>query len=251
MKTNERFLDALKYMNSTMKNDNSLGHQWRYCNVTSKKAKGFEEARTKGKYLINCVDGVQWALKIAGIPSSALCWYGTDGRIAWTKTGAKEAAQKYFSIISTQGKTVKQLYDSGQLCDGDILIGYQGMNHTNCYYGGSKSFDSGHAYCSGSGEEARFKKWIGSLAHKTKKVNWILRLKDRAHYRVQAGAFSDFDKYNEQAALMRKKGFAATMILEDGMYKVQAGYYSGKTNAEKMVAALAKKGISSFIKEVA
>ena len=53
MKTNERFLDALKYMNSTMKNDNSLGHQWRYCNVTSKKAKGFEEARTKGKYLIN------------------------------------------------------------------------------------------------------------------------------------------------------------------------------------------------------
>jgi cell division protein FtsN len=124
------------------------------------------------------------------------------------------------------------------------------MNHTNSYYGGKYSFDSGHAYASGSGEGAKIKKFIGSLAHRNNKVAYILRIKDRAQYRVQAGAFSDIQKYNEQVALMRKKGFPAVLIQEDGMFKVQAGLYSGKTNAERLVGALAKKGIASFIKEV-
>ena len=32
-------------MNTEMKADKAAGHKWKYCNVTKKKAKGFEEAR--------------------------------------------------------------------------------------------------------------------------------------------------------------------------------------------------------------
>jgi len=52
------------------------------------------------------------------------------------------------------------------------------MCHTNAYLGGNKSYDSGHAYCSGSGEGAVYNKWVGSLAHPNAKVGYILRLKD-------------------------------------------------------------------------
>ena len=252
MRTNERFLEALKYMNVTMKADNSVGNQWTYCNVSSKKVTGFENKRKQKKFRTNCVDGVQDGLRIAGVPQSALCWYGGDGKIVWTNSSAKENAKKYFSIISTGGKTVNQLYNEKRLCDGDILVGYQGFSHTNCYYGNGKhSFDSGHAFCTPkTGEGAKYKKWIGGLTYGTKKVNYILRLKDRASYRVQCGAFVDIEKYNEQVNLMRRKGFTSSMLIEDGMYKVQAGFFSGRTNAERLVSELAKKGISSFIKEV-
>ena len=251
MKTNERFLEALRYMNTTMQADDKAGHQWRYTNNQSKKVVGFNKKRKQGKYYSNCVDGVQDGLLLAGVPASALHWYGTVGEIAWTKANGKEEAKKYFSIKKTGGKTVNQLYKESFLCDGDILLGFQNVSHTCAYIGNGKSFDSGHTWCSPrSGNEAKYKKWIGSLTCKTSKVNYILRLKDRAHYRVQAGAYTDRDKYNEQAVLLRKKGFSVTMIQEDGMYKAQVGYFSGKTNAERLLASLAKKGFSAFMKEV-
>lgn len=253
MKTNERFLQAMAYMNATMQNDNKLGHQWKYCNTKSKKVTGFEEKRKAGKYLTNCVDGVQDALIMAGIPTNqnVLAWYGGDGKIVWTNKNAEAAVRKYFEIVPTGGKTVKWLYDNFKLCDGDILLGYQGMSHTNCYFGGTQSFDSGHAFCTPkSGEGAKFKKWIGGLTYKNKKVNYILRLIDRAQYRVQAGAFSDINKYYEQAAIVQRKGFPVAMVQEDGMYKVQVGLYSGKTNADRKVALLKSKGIAAFVKEV-
>jgi hypothetical protein len=249
MKTNERFLEALKYMNATMKADNAIGHQWKYCNVSSKKAKGgFEEKRKQKKYLTNCVDGVQDALRIAGV--DALAWFGSNGKIAWTNEHAKEKAMQYLNIISTGGKTVNQLYESGNLCDGDILLGYQGFSHTNVYYGGQKSFDSGHAYCVGSGEGAKYRKWIGQLVCRNTKVNFILRLKDRAHYRVQAGAFNTLEECQKHKMLMHDKKFPAKIIEEDGMYKIQAGYFDGKTNAKRLEARLEKAGIAAFVKEV-
>lgn len=236
-------------MNSTVKADNADGHQWKYCNIKSKKGKNFADARKKGKYLINCVDGVVWALQSVGVKS--VSWYGGDGKIVWLNDHAKIDAKKNFDIISTGGKTVAWLEKNARLCDGDILLGYQSFCHTNAYFGNGKSFDSGHAYAfPKSGEGAKIKKLIGSLAHKGDRVNYILRLKDRAHYRVQAGAYSDKRKYDEQAAKLRKAGFPVTMIEEDGMYKAQVGYFSGKTNADKLVATLKKKGFSAFAKEV-
>lgn len=242
MRTNEVFLAALRDMSAAVNADYKAKRAWHYTN-TKKRYKTFEKARETNR-LTNCVDAVQMGLRKAGIPASALGWYGGKGKIVWDSDKARAEALKYFDVVTTGGKTVNQLKSGGHLCDGDILLGYQGMSHTNCYIGGNKSFDAG------ASEGAAFKRWIFQLKWGSKKVNRILRLKDRAHYRVQAGAYTDIGKYNAQEALVRRKGFPTTMIREDGMYKVQVGYFSGKTNAENLVAKLARNGISAFAKEV-
>ena len=149
MKTNERFLEALKNMNATMKADNKAGKKWHYSNSNAKQAHTFPKARETGKRYTNCVLAVWWGLRAAGVPDNALRWQGVKGKIAFKDEAAKREALKYFDLISTKGKTVKQLYNQG-LCDGDILGGFPNMNHTCVYYGGLQSFDAGHAYCSGA-----------------------------------------------------------------------------------------------------
>lgn len=236
----EKYMDALAYMNATVKADIEAGHQWKYCNITKHKAKSFTDARRQGKYFINCVDGVQWACKLAGIPSSALAWYGSGG-LVWCGLTAKARAKKYFKIINIGNKTVKQCLDQGLLCEGDIIV-YANMSHTNAYYKDSKSFDSGHAFCTGSGEHAPFKKFIGSLRYPTQKVSCILRIKDRKHYRAQAGAYSDLNKAKaRKKELLEKWNIKSELKSEDGMYKVQVGYFDGKENCDKAVANFKKK----------
>lgn len=250
MHKNELFLQALKTMNTTMKADIKRGKKWRYSNSGSKQAHTFPKARETGKRYTNCVLAVWWGLRLAGIPDKALHWQGVKGKIAFKDEAAKKEALKYFDLISTKGKTVKQLYDQNLLCDGDILGGFPNMTHTCVYYGGKLSFDAGHKYCSGSGEGAVYKKWIGSLTYKSGKPSHILRLKDRSHYRVQAGAFTNLPEFNKNKAIIEKKGFPVAMVKEDNMYKIQLGYFSGKTNAERFAAKVAKKDISVFVKEI-
>lgn len=79
----EKFIKSLKYMNRTMKEDNTNGLVWNYCNAYKKKEHGFEEARAAHNYRLNCVDGVQWAMKLAGVPSKACSWYGSYDHIVW------------------------------------------------------------------------------------------------------------------------------------------------------------------------
>ena len=246
MKTNEKFLQSLSYMNNEMKKDTKAGKLWRYTNIKKRYAR-FEDAR-KHNRLTNCVSGVQMGMLMSGLPSATIHWYGSNGKIVYTTDKGKKAVPQYFSILKPN-KTVNTLYKNNQLCDGDILV-YCGMNHTNAYYGNGKSFDSGHAFCKGSGELAVFKKWIGSLRYKTSKVGVILRLKDRAHYRVQAGAYKSEAELNKQKALLQKKGVAYTIVSEDGLFKVQLGMFSGKTNAEKYAAQMKKKKIDVIVKEV-
>ena len=246
MHLNEKFLQSLCYMNSEMKKDTKEGKQWRYTNVKKRYAK-FEDAR-KHNRLTNCVSGVQMGMLMAGLPSATTHWYGSQGKIVYTTEKGRNAVPKYFDILKPN-KTVNTLYKNGELCDGDILI-YCGMNHTNAYYGGESSFDTGHAYCNGSGELAVFKKWIGNLVYKTTKVGVILRMKDRAHYRVQAGAYSSETEYNKMAQVLISKKVPFTTVHEDGMIKIQLGHYSGKTNAERYAAQMQAKGINCFVKEL-
>lgn len=248
MTIHQKYMQALAYMNKTMKADNAAGHQWKYCNTTSRKAKSFQSARKQGKYLLNCVDGVQWACKIAGIPDSALAWFGSGG-IVWCGPNAEKNAKKYFQIIKIGSKTVKQCLDEGLLCQGDILT-YIDLSHTNAYYKNNKSFDSGHAFCTSSGENAKFKKWIGPLRYSSLKVAFIFRIKDRKHYRVQAGAYNNPQEANKQVKLLKSKGFKSIIIHQDGMSKIQVGYFSGKENAEKLLQKLQAKKINAFIKEM-
>lgn len=248
---NEKFLKALKEMNTIMKSETTNGKQWRYSNSDSKQAHTFDKARSSNKRYLNCVLGVRWGLRIAGVPDKALHWQGVPNKVSFSSDTYKKEALKYFELISTGGKTVSQLYKAGKLCDGDILLGFGGnMYHTCVYYGDGKSFDTGHAYCTGSGENALYKKWLGSLTCKSSKVYYIMRLKDRAHYRVQAGAFTNKDKLDEQVKLIQSKGYKTQVFEEDGYFKIQVGYFAGKTNANNLVTELQKKGISSFVKEV-
>lgn len=246
---NDKYLEALAYMNATVKADNAAGHQWRYCNVTAKKAKSFPSARKQGKYRINCVDGVQWACKLAGIPSSALAWFCQNGKIIWCGSGAKAEAKKYFKIIRVGNRTVRQLQASGDLLPGDIL-GYQSMSHTNCFYKKGKSFDSGHAFASGSGEGAAIKKLIGNLKYGSMLVSYIIRIKDRTQYRVQVGAFTNLGTLQNTESWINKQGFPTVRVNEDGMIKLQAGLFVSRANAEKLLKKLKAKKIGAIIKEV-
>ena len=71
MKTNEKFLEALNDMNKTMKADIASGHPWKYTNVKKRNAT-FAAARKAKNYLTNCASGVDWGLKIAGVPGMVL-----------------------------------------------------------------------------------------------------------------------------------------------------------------------------------
>ena len=248
MTINEKFLDALTSMNKTMKQDIADGHKWAYTNVKKRNA-SFAAARKAKNYVTNCASGVDWGLKIAGVPGEALNWYGGLGKIVWVKGDAKEKCKKYFDIIEVKGKkTVAQLYNAHELCEGDILT-YMTIQHMNAYVGGKKSFDSGHAYCTGNGEMAPFKKWIGNLAHPNNKVAYILRPKDRPHYRVQTGAFTTKSALNKHTKELKSKKITFITFEEDGMTKVQVGFFSGKENAEAKVAELKKLGINAIVKE--
>ena len=247
--TNDRYLYALKYINATIKADNAAGNQWRYCNVTRKKAKSFPNARKQGKYLINCVDGVQWAAKIAGVPPSALAWFCQNGKIVWCGTDAEKNAKKYFNIIRVENKTVKQLQAEGTLMPGDIL-GYMSLSHTNCFYAKGKSFDSGHAFASGSGEGAKIQKVIGSLRYGSMKVSYIIRLKDRTKYRVQCGAFTDMSVLQRVERSLDRSGFKTIRIQEDGYVKLQAGLFESEANAKALLKKIRAKGFSALIKEI-
>ena len=250
MPKKELFLAALKMMNATMKQDIRDGNIWKYCNITKKKEKTFDAARKKKKFLVNCCDGVHWGCKIAGIPASALSWYGQEGgKIAWCSANAEANAKKYFDIIKVGDKTVSQLLNDDRLMEGDILT-YVGFSHTNAYYMNGKSFDSGHAYCTPkSGEGAVFKKWIGNLSCKNNKVGYIFRIKDRFHYRVFAGAYYNLDKANEQVTYLERLKIKSLIREEDGMFKVQLGYFDGKEIAEKTAARANSKGVATFIRE--
>lgn len=250
MHKNEQFLQALQNMNTTMKADIKSGKKWRYSNSDAKQEHTFQKARETGKRYTNCVLTVWWGLRAAGVPDKALHFQGVKGKISFKDEASKKETLKYFDLIPTKGKTIKQLYDQSLLCDGDVLGGFPNMNHTCVYYGGKQSFDAGHAYCSGSGEGAVYKKWIGSLTYKRNKPSHILRLKDRAHYRVQAGAYSTKEEYEKQIAILKQKKIPYTTVSEDAMIKIQLGYFSGKTNAERCAESAIKKGVKAFVKEM-
>lgn len=247
---NDKFIANLKNMNSIVKTETKAGKKWKYKN--SNQEHTFDQARKKNNRVVNCVLGVRWGLR-GLIPDNALQWWGAKGKITWSNDKAKERAKKYFDIIKVGNKTVNQLYKQGLLCEGDILT-YMSMVHTNAYIGGGKSFDCGHAYCIGQ----TFRKWIGRLACRTHKVNYIFRLKDRSHYIVQGGAFYDKTKANEHVSLLAKHGIGSVIQEKDGMYKIQLGYYNSKENAEayakkvnkKKIPELAKGTIGAFVAEV-
>ena len=228
MVTIQNLLAQMKRMNKVVKQDNAAGHQWRYYNG-KRSEPTFARTRAAGKFYTNCMGGVSFACKAAGIPASALQWYGGKNKIVWLSDHAKADAKKVFDIIPLH-KTVKKAVKKGMIQPGDILT-YESMSHTNAYYGDSLSFDTGHAYCTGSGEGAPYKKWIGTLAHSGRVVSYIFRIKGNYTYRVQVGAYSakvNADK--RMAEVAQKSGFGCFMEQTD-MIRVYCGSFEQAQNA--------------------
>lgn len=167
-------------MDLIVRDDIKAGKKWTYRNKnTSKNAKTFDAARKDNNRHINCVSGVQWGLIGSGaVPADrkAIQWYGGADRIVWVGKDAEKNCKKHFHVIRVGNKTVKQAIKDGTVVPGDILT-YVRLSHTNAYLGNGLSFDTGHAFCSGSGEGAEFKHWIGATPYQGYKIAYILRLK--------------------------------------------------------------------------
>ena len=225
--------------------DNKAGHQWRYYNNKRSKPT-FAATRAAGLYITNCMGGIAFLCKDAGVPGAALDFYGGKNKIVYASDDAKRRTHKVFDVLRVN-RTVKSAVKKGIIQPGDILT-YVTMTHTNMYIGGNKSFDSGHAYCDESGEGAPFKKWIGTLAHQGKKCKYALRLKSSNVYRVQVGAFEHLDKANKRITeVQTASGFGCFMEQTD-MIRVYCGSFERPQNAIDRVNDLELSGImDSFI----
>ena len=66
-------------------------------------------------------------------------------------------------------------------------------------------------------------------------------------YKVQCGAFKDYDNASALVSKLKNAGFTTYMYRDsDGLHKVQVGAFSKKANAEQMVKTLKKKGFDAF-----
>ena len=250
----EKFLAKCKEYNKIVKQDKADGKPWKYYNNSHRSKSTFEATRKANMRYTNCAGGVSFAMKGAGVPASALQWYGGPGKIVWLNSNAKVDCKKYFKIISIKGKkTVKQLMNDGTLLPGDVLT-YVGMSHTNAYYGNGKSYDTGHAYCDGSGEGATYIKWIGSLAHPNSKVMYILRLKDQPkpkNYRIRVGIYSIPENVSIlQQRIKIKLNLDCFTEIKDGQTYVFCGSYSVLANAKERQTLLKNNGFDADIIEV-
>lgn len=174
----QKYCAYLVRMDLIMRDDTKAKKVWKYKNKnTSSLSKTFDAARKNNNRYTNCVSGAQWGIVGIGIPREAIQWYGGADRIVWVGKDAEKNCKKYFHVIRIGNKTVKQCIKDGTVVPGDIIT-YVKLSHTNAFIGNGLSFDTGHAFCSGSGEGAVFKHWVDNTPYQGYKVAYILRLKD-------------------------------------------------------------------------
>jgi hypothetical protein len=248
--TFKQLIAAAKKLNREVLEDIKAKLYWRYYN-TKRSEPTFEETRAAGKRYTNCMGGVAFACKEAGIPASALQWYGNKGKIVWLNDHAKADAQKIFDLLIIKKRTVNNAVKKGVILDGDILT-YMDMTHTNMFLTNGKSYDTGHAYCDGSGEGAKYRKWIGSLVYGSHKVYCIFRLKSDSIYRVQVGAYSSKENAEKRMRAVSQKSGYGCFVEQTDMYRVYCGAFEQPKNAITRLDELEESGVTkSFIVRVA
>lgn len=237
--------------------DLAAGKPWEYHNPSKYLEEQWANALSKDKRACNCALLARWALKEAGlIPQTTGIFYGAlGGTIKWGG-GTQAAVSATCDIIKVQSKTVKELISSGELLPGDIVT-YVDLQHTNIYAGDGKWYDAGHAYCSGSGEGAKYKSWYGAGTCDNQKVGYIIRRKASGNttassikqHIVQAGSYESKANADKQAAKIKAAGFDALVKMgDDGQYKIQCGVFENRSLAEALVKKLNAKGFAAIIK---
>ena len=242
MITWKKLLASARALAATVLADIKAYHYWFYYN-TKRSESTFEATRKAGKRWTNCMGGVGFACKAIGIPPSALDWYGGAGKIVWLNDKAKANAEKYFDFFKIKTRTVKECQKKGILQPADITT-YMNIVHTNMYLGDGEWYDTGHAYCQGSGEGAKFLKWIGGLVYGGRKVYTIIRLKGECQYRIQVGAFEQESGANNRKSKVKSKTGFDCFVEKTDMYRVYCGSFSGFMNAVQRLDDLEAKGVT-------
>ena len=136
--------------------DRQAGNNWVYRSSGSG-ARTFTEAFAQGKRWTQCADGTNKILKEAGVlPLDTGHFFGhKDGTIHWGGNSYAVVSSLADIYHYGDGTTVGQLRASGFLQPGDVVT-YMGFHHTNIYAGDGFWWDSGHANCTRSGEDAPF-----------------------------------------------------------------------------------------------
>lgn len=249
--TKNAIAKAAESMDIAVRAEIKAGFDWTYANK-GKLAETFEDACETGNRKTNCARGVNWLLQEAGIfddyPGR---FYGKkDGSVAYVGKGTKSRIQSRMDEIKVGNKTVKKALADGTIQPGDVVT-YVGINHTNAYLGDGKWFDTGHAYCTGDGEGAKFTKFVGEGKYGSYTVGCILREKAAESgtiYRVQVGAYTNKGNALLQMERVRDKtGYGCFMEASGGYYKVYCGSFEVKANAEAREAELKEKNISAFV----
>lgn len=171
----QMFIAKMIQFDNYVQDDNAAGKQWYYYNGKASKG-SFWATRKANMRWTNCCGGVQLAAYAAGVPKKALCWYLQRGKIVWLNNHAEADAKEYFDIIKVGNKTLNQCIKDGTVVPGDIL-GYMTLSHTNAYPMPGFTFDSGHLWCEGKGEGAKYTRWVGPLAYGNYKISYIFRIK--------------------------------------------------------------------------
>ena len=246
----EALVGALLWMERVLQLEKAKGLVWRYSNGALKKESTFSKARSTGLRNLNCVDGVQFGIKLAGITTNdGLAWYGSYGGFRWLRKDSEARARKYFNIIKFDMKPKKAI-KYGLLKPGDICSYYK-MSHTNCYLGGDKGdlfYDAGRGSCSPVKEKAPFVSWLRRVPT-NQKMGLILR-PINGQYRVQCGVFESKLRANSRLNEVKKAGFDVMLERDGKEYVVQTGIFDIEANAIALSKKIDEAGIPVLVKEI-
>ena len=211
---------VLEKFNKQMRADIKAGKVWRYYN--SKVSGTFDAAEKNSNFRANCATIANWALRKLGVFKRGNYFWGRLGGTIACDDATLAILKKYCRLIHVNGKkTVGKLIKDGTLQSGDIVT-YMDIQHTNIYAGDNHWYDAGHAYCTETGEGARFRTWYGVTVYSDQRVAYIIRYKEpkRTTYRVQVGAYKTKEAADKRAAAVTKK---TKGIIHEGK-KIKDGY---------------------------
>jgi hypothetical protein len=241
----------MKQFQKQMRADIKAGKIWRYYN--SHTSGTFDAAERDANYRANCATIANWCLRKLKVFKAGNYVWGRLGCTLACDDATLTVLKKKCKLIHVNGKkNVGQLIKDGTLEPGDIVT-YVDIQHTNIYAGNNHWYDAGHAYCTETGEGARFRTWYGVTVYSDQRVAYIIRYKEpeKTTYRVQVGAYTD--KVNADAKVKEvadKSGFPCFEEQTD-MIRVYCGSFEKKANATARIKDLSKAGIDgAFVAKV-
>lgn len=173
--TKGKFIGELRYENKVVKKNPK---KFKYGEPSQSSWSAIDKAIKEGKTVkMSCVTPTRFALRKLGISNSL---YVKEGKF----TNVNDNIKKHFTVYTEGhgvGYTVKQAVDKGLLKRGDI-IGFKGITHTVCFYGGDTGNDKYRVWDGGTASyKENYKNGIVQYynkgSYKDKKISTVARWK--------------------------------------------------------------------------